>query len=65
MNKEETFKENGYIEVKSSILKPTLNRHDSSPVIYSVQNNSVLNSRSLTDIRNDINSYHLRNERYN
>lgn len=65
MNKEETFKENGYIEVKSSILKPILNRHDSSPVIYSVQNNSVLNSRSLTDIRNDINSYHLRNERYN
>ncbi|CAG2171981.1 unnamed protein product, partial [Oppiella nova] len=34
LEKDETYKENGYIEVKSSIPMPAINRHNSSPALY-------------------------------
>jgi len=32
--KDETYKENGYIEVKSSILMSNIGRHNSTPALY-------------------------------
>ncbi|RWS11783.1 hypothetical protein B4U79_01132 [Dinothrombium tinctorium] len=45
-NKEETYKENGYIEVRSSIVIPP-GRHLTQPVIY--RSTSVPNALPLTD----------------
>ncbi len=58
--KDETYKENGYIEVKSSILMPSIGRHNSSPALY--QPNSVV--KDTQSLIGNSTPYRNNSERY-
>ena len=60
LEKDEAFKENGYIEVKSSILMPTINRHNSTSALY--KPHSI--SRDTQSLIGSSLQYHNSSEKY-
>ncbi|XP_054159627.1 band 4.1-like protein 4 [Oppia nitens] len=58
IDKDEAYKENGYIEVKSSILMPAINRHNSSSAIHKPPYSGFGDTQSLISA-----PYHYKSER--